>query len=143
MARDRVYIDASYRKFMDEIKKLDLLGLNLVENKDSFMLAVALGLDTPEDIKTKDGWFLTKYLKTVDKSLVASVLLGTVNNDDEVDQYADLDRSIDLCERCAVSGFKELRKRIIASNGDEELLEKRLIKEMDSWYLNFVKSNLE
>mgnify|MGYP002514029307 CR=1 FL=1 len=41
MARDRIYTSSQYRGVVDELKKNDVLGLNIVEGKDIFMLAVA------------------------------------------------------------------------------------------------------
>lgn len=142
MARDRVYINSRYRSEIDEMKEKDLLGFNMVENKDSFMLAVALGIDSPETPKNKDGWFLMKNLKTTDKAMLAAVLLGTADDDSDVDKFADLDASLDLCEQCAEKGFAELRKRVLDSNGDRELMERRLMKELDLWYTSHVENDI-
>ena len=142
MARDRVFINSRYRSEIEEMKEKDLLGFRMVENKDSFLLAVAMGLDLPETPKSKDGWFLMKNLKTTDKALFASVLLGAVADDGDIDKYADLDLSLDLCEQCAERGFAELRKRVIDSNSDRELLERRLMKELDLWYTSLVESDI-
>lgn len=142
MARDRVFINSSYRSDIDEMKADDLLGFGLVENKESFMLAVALGIDAPESTKSRDGWFLMKNLKTTDKALLASVLLGNANSDNEIDEYSDLDKSLDLCEQCAERGFRELRKKVIDANKDRDLLERRIMKELDMWYTSMVEDDL-
>lgn len=47
MAKDRVYTSSQYRTVIDDMKKKDVLGLNIVEGKDVFMLAVAFGIDNP------------------------------------------------------------------------------------------------
>lgn len=143
MARDRVYINSNYRSLIEEMKNSDLLGFGLVETKEIFMLAVALGLDDPEEVKHKDGYFLTKYLKTADRAMVAAVLLGTAINDDEIDTFADLDQSLDLCEKCAESGFRELKKKINEARSDRELLERRFMKELDLWYMQYIESALD
>lgn len=44
MARDRAYINSNYRSEIDEMKDRDILGFSMVENKDSFLLAVAMGV---------------------------------------------------------------------------------------------------
>ena len=67
------------------MKKKDVLGLNIVEGKDAFMLAVALGIDKPSELKNRVGLFLNTALKTADKALLASVLLGTVSDDADID----------------------------------------------------------
>lgn len=134
MARDRVFINSGFRADVDAMKENDILGFSMVENKDSFLLAVALGVDAPEQVKGKDGWFLMKNLKTADKALLAAVLLGTAENDSEVDSFADIEKAIDLCEECAEAGFAELRKKITDADKDRDILERRLLKELDMLY---------
>ena len=134
MARDRVFINTTYRTEIDSMKESDMLGFDMVENKDSFMLAVALGVTIPEPVKSKDGWFLMKNLKTSDKALLAAVLLGTAKNDSEVDSFADIEKAIDLCEQCAEAGFKELHKKIMDAENDRDILERRMLKELDMIY---------
>lgn len=142
MARDRVYINSDFRKLIETMKDGDILGFNLVENKESFLLAVALGIDSPKSTKNKDGWFLMKNLKTADKALLASVLLGTANDDSEVDLYADLEKAIDMCEECAESGFEKLQRMIIEANCDSSVIEGNLLEELDRLYaLNVEKAD--
>lgn len=141
MARDRVFINSDYRTMVDQMKDTDILGFSMVENKDSFMLAVAMGIDNPIEVKNKDGWFLTKNIKTDDKALMAAVLLGTASGDTDVDEYSDLDKAIDLCERCAESGFYQLRKKKDEADYDEEELERQLLTELDKLYEVNVEEN--
>lgn len=142
MARDRVFINSNYRSEIEEMKDRDILGFSMVENKDSFLLAVALGLDSPETVKSRDGWFLMKNLKTSDKALLAAVLLGTANNDTEVDSFADIEKALDLCEQCAEAGFRDLRQRIIDAEKDRDIFERRLMKEMDLLYTTLVEADI-
>lgn len=130
------------RSEIDEMKDRDILGFSMVENKDSFLLAVAMGGDSPETVKSKDGWFLMKNLKTTDKALLAAVLLGTANDDSDVDAFADIEKALDLCEQCAESGFKDLRKRIIDAGKDREILERRMMKELDLLYTTNVEADI-
>ncbi len=130
------------RSEIDEMKDRDILGFSMVENKDSFLLAVAMGVDSPEAVKSKDGWFLMKNLKTTDKALLAAVLLGTANDDSDVDAFADIEKALDLCEQCAESGFKDLRKRIIDAGKDREILERRMMKELDLLYTTNVEADI-
>lgn len=142
MARDRVFINSNFRSEIDEMKENDILGFSMVENKESFLLAVAMGVDAPEVVKSRDGWFLMKNLKTTDKALLASVLLGTANDDAEVDSYSDIEKAIDLCEQCAEAGFRDLRRRIIESGKDREILERRMMKELDFLYTTLVEDDI-
>lgn len=112
MARDRVYVSDSFKKTTDELKNQDVLGLSMVEGKEVFMLSVALGLDNPTLLKNRQGLFLNTALKTADKALIASVLLGTMSDDEDMDQYADFDKSCELCEKCAETGYQVLLKKI-------------------------------
>lgn len=130
------------RSEIDEMKDRDILGFSMVENKDSFLLAVAMGVDSPEAVKSKDGWFLMKNLKTTDKALLAAVLLGTANDDSDVDAFADIEKALDLCEQCAESGFKDLKKRIIDAGKDREILERRMMKELDLLYTTNVEADI-
>lgn len=143
MARDRVFINSEYRTMVDQMKDTDILGFSMVENKDSFMLAVAMGLDNPTDVKNKDGWFLTKNIKTDDKALMAAVLLGMASDDADVDAYSDLDKAIDLCEKCAETGFYQLKNKIIESDYDVEIFEGQLLKGLDVLYEVNVENNLD
>ena len=142
MARDRVYTSSQYREVVDGLKKNDVLGLNIVEGKDIFMLAVALGLDNPTQLKNKIGLFLNTALKTADKALMASVLLGTVTDDSQLDEYADQDLSVDLCEQCAESGYQLLLKKYNDADCDPDLMERRMIKELELLFIKNVEADI-
>lgn len=139
--RDRIYINISHRQFLNDIKANNTLGFNLPNAKDVFLLAVALGLNSPKDIVgKKDGYFLLKDVRTADKALFASITLGKVTDDKEIDQYAKDEVNYDEAERCAESGFAILKSKIDEAGGNEELLTKRLISELDLLYQKNVKS---
>ena len=104
------------------------------ENIDVFMLAVALGLGKPTTLKKKDGLILYQTLKTADKALIASVLLGSTADDNEIDSRANFDGSVELCEQYAETGYLVLQKKYNDANCDEELLEKRMLKELELLY---------
>ena len=142
MARDRIYTSSQYRGVVDELKKNDVLGLNIVEGKDIFMLAVALGLDDPTPLKNKVGLFLNTALKTADKALMASVLLGTVTDDAQLDEFADQDMSADLCEQCAEAGYQLLLKKYNDADCDPDLMERRLIKELELLFIKNVEEDI-
>jgi hypothetical protein len=142
MARDRVNICKGRREYLDKLKDDNVLGLNLIEAKDIFMFAVALGLDDPVELNSKDGYYLMKNLESSDKAELAAVLLGTALSDDEVDKYADIDKCIDLCEECAESGFRRLQKHVEDVNSDWDLLERRMLNSMKLAYLKNVKATM-
>lgn len=53
-SRDIIYINEKYRSFIEELNAHDVLGFKLLDNKESFMLAVALGVNNPTDCQRKD-----------------------------------------------------------------------------------------
>lgn len=144
MARDRVYVSESFKTTTNELKEQDVLGLSMAEGKDVFMLAVALGLDSPmsSPLKNRSGLFLNTALKTADKALIASVLLGTMSDDEDMDRYADFDKSCELCEQCAETGYQVLLKKYNDTGCDEELLERRMLLELDLLYSKNVLDSL-
>lgn len=142
MARDRVYTSSQYRVVIDDLKEKDVLGLGLVEGKEALMVAASLGLANPTQLPNRVGLFLNTALKTVDKALMASVLLGTVTEDAEVDSYADLDKCIDLCEQCAESGYQILLKKYNDTGCDSEVFERLLLKELDFLYAKNVTNDI-
>lgn len=142
MARDRIYTSSQYKAVIDELKEQDVLGLNIAEGKDIFMLAVALGMDNPVQLKNRVGLFLNTALKTADRALIASVLLGTVTDDAQLDQFASFDASADLCEQCAETGFQILQRKYNEANCDITIFERRLIKELELLYTKNVVGDI-
>ena len=140
---DIIYINEQYRSFIDELKANDVLGFKLLDNKESFMLAAALGINQPTECKKKRfGWTRKSYIKTADKAMWASVLLGTATTDDEINQYADLDKSIELCEQCAETGFDILKQQYEKAEGDAEVFERRMLKALDLLYTQNVENDI-
>lgn len=140
--RDRMYYPRKYKQFNKALTNHDIksLGLDTLSNLDLFKLAVAYGLDDPTDFDgAKEGLFLLKDIKTTyDQSLLNIVKLGTASNNDEIDEFCNLELNYDEAERCACTGFGKL-KELIESNTDEELLIKKMIRELETLYLTNVK----
>lgn len=140
--RDRIYYPKKYKKFNQALTNHEIksLGLDNLSKLDLFKLAVAYGLDDPKEFEgAKEGLFLLKDIKSIyDQSLFNTVKLGMANNNDEIDEYCDLDLNYDEAERCACSGFGKL-KDLIESNQDEELLIKKMIRELENIYMINVK----
>ena len=121
----------------------NVLGMHMLETKDIFLLATALGLEKPQDIQgKKDGYVRLSYIKTYQKALMASILLGLEENRDEIDKFANEDVNYDEAERCAESGFKILKEMIDSAGGDIELFEKRIFSQLNMLYQKNVASNL-
>lgn len=142
--RDRLFINLNYRDTMlSEWDEKNILGMHMLETKDIFLLATALGLDDPKDIRgKKDGYVRLSYIKTYHKALMASILLGLEENRDRVDDFANEEVNYDEAERCAESGFEKLKEMIDAAGGDLELLEKRIFSQLNMLYQKNVASNV-
>ena len=73
---------------------------------------------------------------------VSSNCLVTKVPKDELDEYANFEKSALLCEECAESGYQELLKLYDEAEQDEELLEKNMIKKLEWLYLKNVENNI-
>lgn len=142
MAKDRVYVSPDYKQVVDGLKEKDVLGIKISENKEIFMLAAALGLGEPTPLKKKDGLVLYTALKTADRAIIASALLGSPSNDDEVDSLANIDTCTEFCEQCAEAGYLVLQKKYNDADCNEELLERRMMKELELLYNKNVAADL-
>ena len=142
MARDRIHVSNQFRSTTNQLKEKNVLDMNILEGKDIFMLAVALGLEDPTRLKNKDGLFQRTSLKTLDKALIASVLLGTAVDDSNLDEYADFDKSADLCEQCAETGYQVLLRKYNDADCDSDLLERRMIKELELLFAKNVEAGM-
>ena len=49
---------------------------------------------------------------------------------------------MDLCEQCAEAGFKNLRERILDAGKDRDIVERRLMKELDMLYMTLVEADI-
>lgn len=140
--RDRIYYPRKYKQFNQSLTNHEIktLGLDNLSKLDLFKLAVAYGLDDPKDFDgAKEGLFLLKDIKsTSDQSLLNTVKLGIAETNDEIDKYCDLELNYSEAERCASSGFGKI-KELVESNQDEELLIKKMMKELENLYLINVK----
>ena len=143
MANDRLHVSSEYKSAIEGLREKDVLGIQIVENKEIFMLAVALGIANPSPLKKRgEGLSLYTALKTADKALIASVLLGTAKDNNDIDSLADFDASAELCEQCAETGYTELQKKYNDAGCDEELLERRMIKDLEMRYNKIVADDI-
>ena len=140
--RDRIYYPRKYKQFNQSLTNHEVktLGLDNLSKLELFKLAVAYGLDEPADFDgAKEGLFLLKDIKsTYDQSMLNTVKLGLASNNDEIDQFCDLDVNYDEAERCACTGFGKI-KELVENNSDEELLIRKMFKELENLYITNVK----
>lgn len=138
--RDRININKNYRPFLDEMDSNNTLGFHLISKKDIFIIATSLGLQNPKSLGPKDGYFLLKDVKSFDRVYFASINLGNNIEDKEIDKYANDEINYDIAEKCAETGFEILKEKVDSANGNEDLLIKRLLSELDLLYEKNVKS---
>ncbi len=142
MSKDRIYINENYRNLIKYMTEKDLLGFNGLENKDIFSLVVAMGMDAPKDVENRDGFLRVSYLKPVDSAIISLLLLSKADTDDEVDEYSDFDKAIDFAEKAAEKGFRVLSEKISEAEDDRKLLERKLLMELDSLYLQNIENDI-
>lgn len=118
-----------------------------IDNKEQALFLAALGMDNPVELSSKKdegGWFrtesVTKYAKDV--AMMSSFLLGTATSDSDVDRYTDLDEYMNYVEKCAEGGFGVIEKKLEDANGDNELLERKMLKELDLLYTVNVENDI-
>ena len=93
MARDRLRLNKNHIEIIKQWRNENYLGLNDSETKDIFLLLAALGLDNPKELQSVDGYVLLSYIKTYEKSIMASILLGITSNNEQIDKVADAEVS--------------------------------------------------
>ena len=95
MRKDRLVIDKDNESLIEILRAKDILGFHDSENKEIFTIAVALGSRDPKEIQTKNtGFVRAEYIKTWDKSILSSALLGTANDDNDLDNYSNFPRYV-------------------------------------------------
>ena len=142
MIRDRIHIGLDKRGFIDKISLKNILGLDGAYNKDIFLLAMALGIDEPKEIEgARFGYVRYEYIEPWDRAMLCALLIGTMVEGDEVDDYIDFEKSVDLAEKCAEKGFDILEKIVMEVDEDDERLTARLMKKLDLWYNQNVGSD--
>ena len=142
---DRIFISKKNRDLVEKWsnEKTNVLDFKEIENIEKFTFLAALGINEPKELdKSKDGYIRYDSIKSDEKSILSSILLGNAQ-DDEIDLFATEEMCYKKSELCAETGFEELEKRIQESQGDEELLCKKLMSEIDLLYESKVKSLLE
>lgn len=141
---DRIFINKKYKEYIDDWSdEKNILDFKAIENIEKFTLAAALGVNSPSNINgAREGYIRLTSIPTNSKSLLACILLGKASND-EIDLFANDDLCYEEAEKCVETGFLVLKDRIDDAKGDEDLLYKRLLVEIDRLYETNVKQFIE
>lgn len=148
MAKNIVNYSKGRREFLDSLHRKEILGLTAtIDNKEQALFLAALGCDSPVPLsseKDEGGWFRTesvvKYANDV--AMMSCILLGTAKTDDDYDKFSQLDAYMDHLEQCAESGFRILEKKLEDASEDNNLLERRMLKELDLLYTALVENDI-
>lgn len=131
---DRAYIADENRDYINTHG--NILDLEATPNKEIFFLTMALGMDEPKKLPTKKtGWILFKTFDTRDQALIQALRLGAEDvNEENINDFTDFDKCIDYAEQCSEAGFEKLRQMVADADGDNTMLQDRLMNELDRLY---------
>lgn len=131
---DRAYIADENRDYINTHG--NILDLEATPNKEIFFLTMALGMDEPKKLPTKKtGWILFKTFDTRDQALIQALRLGAEDvNEENINDFTNFDKCIDYAEQCSEAGFKKLRQMVLEADGDNGILQDRLMVELDRLY---------
>ncbi len=107
---DRLYIDKSDREKYSDIANISSLFEDK-SNKEQFLLAMAFGVhnQTRAALKTKDGWFLEKDLKTENEALISAVAVAEASSVDILSDHAQV---YEIAEQYAHAGIRILHDKV-------------------------------
>lgn len=145
MAKSIVYYNEGRREFLQMLSDKKILGFETsIENKAQAVFFAALGIDNPTELTKRDnsGWIRSSYIQgySKDKAEVSLFMLGNAATDDDLEEAVQFDNYAEYFEKCAEGGFNELSQKLEDSDWDNEMLERRMLKELDLLYNLNVKS---
>ena len=147
MAKSYFSIGKEYKQLISDLSDEKILGFDSASTLDNFCLAVALGINNPQKVLSKESYARTEYLHNDFRSnaLLSAVNIARARNDDEVDEFATLDSIIDYTEMLAYSGFGELAEmlgKIKRGEASKQLIEKRLESALETMYLQYIENDI-
>lgn len=147
MAVSYFYIDKKYRQLISEFQEKGILGFKEATTWHIFCLAMAMGINHPADLGTRESYSRVEYLKSDfrSKAMIEAVSIARAQNNSEVDVYSTLESVEEYTERLANAGFAQLQEKYneIVSRGEgKELFERRLESELETLFLQNVENNI-
>lgn len=139
----RIFINKNYYDVVDKWSKdINLLDFNGIENIEKFSFISSFGINNPMKPQNRRDYIRYESIPTKYKSILSSILIGSVN-EKEIDKNANEDCCLNMAEECFEAGFPVFKDKVDKSNGDEDLLCKRLMAEIDALYEAKVKPHIE
>ncbi len=147
MAISYFYIDKQNRQLIDEFEDKGILGFKGANTWPILCFAMAVGINHPKDLGTKDSYARTEYLNTDfrSKALIEAVSIARYENNSDVDTYSSMESVQEYVEKLANAGFDILREKYddTKRRGEgKELFERRLESELESLYLQNIENNI-
>lgn len=148
MATSYFYIDKKYRQLIQEFSDNGILGFKDAGTWHIFCFAMAMGINLPVDLKSRDSYARVEYLKTEykAKALIEAVSIARAKNNNDVDNFCTLPQVEDYTEKLANNGFGILLEKYeeVKQLGEgKELFERRLESELENLYLQNVEGDIE
>ena len=141
---DRIFINKKYKPYIDEwSNEKNILDFKAIENIEKFTIAAALGINSPLPATgAREGYVRLQSIPSDNRAILSSILLGKANSK-EIDGFSNEEACYSAAEECVESGLLILKEKIDQANGDEDLLCKRMMVEIDRLYETNVKPSLE
>ena len=138
-------ISENGREVVTRLKEHGLLSMGKSEmdtnNKDIYLLAVALGLDSPEERLNKpESWVRMVNFRDFDKHLAIAAYMATAPDSDSVGRYCDQREAFAYCKQYTDAGFRAIDTFASESMYDPELMVKKMLSFVDTIYDEVVNS---
>lgn len=139
-------ISEGSRDVVKKMKDHDLLSMGRGEsdsqNKDIYLLAVAMGLGSPTEKMTgAQSWTRVNYFQTEDVALLKAILLATADGTKDITPYCDTKAAFDYSRQFTDAGFKKLDEFAADALYDKDLLVRNMLDYVESMYDKIVDGN--
>ena len=139
---DMLRYGAKSKEIISKIDKENLLNLKVqnTDRLDLFIFAMALGHNAPTEFSDGKealirGESVRKYPDSL--SLMSSIIIGELNDSDNVDEKLNRDYILRYAENCANTGFLILADLL---NKDPDMLDLQMLSDLDDLYEKYIKS---
>ena len=140
---DRLSIDKKFKdSVIAEIDERKFLGLDndTIQHIEMFMFAAAVGIHlghrTP--LSSKLGFIQASAVRPEQTSLIYSVLVDEMRNENTEDKISDQDMAYSIIQEYANTGLNEIGQWMKSTKGNDKLWD--LINDMDDMYEEYFGS---
>lgn len=138
-------ISENGREVVTRLKEHNLLSMGKgemdINNKDIYLLAVALGLDSPaEKLIKPESWVRMVNFRDHDKALAIAAYMATALDSDSVGKYCDQRDAFAYCKQFTDAGFRIIDSFASDAMYDPDLMVKKMLSYVDSIYEEVISS---